>query len=143
MKGRYNFVDLVPGTYSITFTLTGFRVLNREGIGLTSGFTATVNVELQVGSLEESITVSGAAPVVDTQNVRRQTAVTRDLLDGLPTSTKRIDTHGDADSRIHGRRRRRRAGTSPSRAPITASGARSSSSTAWASRTAPATAAIR
>jgi Carboxypeptidase regulatory-like domain len=91
-EGRYNFVDLVPGTYSVTFTLTGFRSLKREGIALTSGFTATVNAELEVGSLEESITVSGATPVVDTQNVRRQTAVTRDLLDGLPTSTKRIDT---------------------------------------------------
>jgi hypothetical protein len=91
-EGRYNVVDLVPGTYSVTFTLTGFRALKRDGIALTSGFTATINADLQVGSLEESITVSGAAPVVDTTNVRRQTTVTRDLLDGLPTSTKRIDT---------------------------------------------------
>lgn len=91
-EGRYNFVDLLPGTYSVTFTLTGFKTLKRDGIALTSGFTATVNAELQVGSLEESITVSGAAPVVDTQNVRKQTNITRDLLDSLPTSTKRIDT---------------------------------------------------
>jgi Carboxypeptidase regulatory-like domain len=91
-EGRFNLVDLVPGTYSVTFILPGFRTLKREGIVLTSGFTATVNAELAVGSLEESITVSGAAPVVDTQNVRRQTNITRDLLDGLPTSTKRIDT---------------------------------------------------
>ena len=91
-EGRYNFVDLLPGSYSVTFTLTGFRTLKRDGITLASGFTATVNAELQVGSIEESITVSGAAPVVDTQNVRKQTNVTRDLLDSLPTSTKRIDT---------------------------------------------------
>ena len=91
-EGRYNFVDLLPGSYSVTFTLTGFRTLKRDGITLPSGFTATINAELQVGSLEESITVSGAAPVVDTQNVRKQTNITRDLLDGLPTSTKRIDT---------------------------------------------------
>lgn len=91
-EGRYNFVDLVPGTYTVTFTLPGFRTLKRDGVTLPSGFTATVNAELPVGSLEETITVSGAAPVVDTQNVRRQTNITRDLLDGLPTSTKRIDT---------------------------------------------------
>ena len=91
-EGRYNIVDLVPGTYTVTFTLTGFRALKREGIALTSGFTATINADLPVGSLEESITVSGATPVVDITNVRRQTAVTRDLLDSLPTSTKRIDT---------------------------------------------------
>ena len=91
-EGRYNFVDLLPGSYSVTFTLPGFRTLKRDGITLASGFTATVNAELQVGSIEESITVSGAAPVVDTQNVRKQTNVTRDLLDSLPTSTKRIDT---------------------------------------------------
>ena len=82
----------MPGTYSVTFTLTGFKSLKRDGITLTSGFTANVNADLEVGSLEETITVSGAAPVVDTTNVRRQTTATRDMLDGLPTSTKRIDT---------------------------------------------------
>ena len=91
-EGRYNVVDLVPGTYSVTFTLPGFKTLVRDGVGITAGFTATVNADLQVGALEESITVSGAAPLVDTQNVRRQTNVTRDMLDALPLSTKRIDT---------------------------------------------------
>jgi len=91
-EGRYNFVDLVPGAYTVTFTLAGFRTFVRDGITLNAGFTATVNGEMAVGALEESITVSGAAPVVDTQNVRRQTTATRDLLDGLPVSTKRIDT---------------------------------------------------
>jgi hypothetical protein len=91
-EGRYSVENLVPGAYTVTFTLPGFRTLVRDGITLQAGFTATVNADLQVGSLEESITVSGAAPLVDTQNVRRQTNVTREMLDGLPVSTKRIDT---------------------------------------------------
>ena len=91
-EGRYNFVDLVPGTYTVTFSLTGFTTLRRDGIILPAGFTAVVNADLPVGSLEESITVSGASPLVDTQNVRRQINVTRELLDSLPTSTKRVDT---------------------------------------------------
>ena len=86
--GRYNIVDLRPGTYDVTFTLPGFTTFKREGIVLTSGFTAAVNGDLQVGSLEETITVAGAAPLVDTQNVRQQTVVSTETLDALPSSTK-------------------------------------------------------
>jgi hypothetical protein len=86
--GRYNIVDLRPGTYTVSFTLGGFSTFKREGIVLTSGFTATVNADLQVGSLEETITVAGGAPLVDTQNVRQQTVVSTDVLDALPSSTK-------------------------------------------------------
>src|SRR5712692_7052777 len=70
--GRYNIVDLPPGTYAVTFTLTGFATTKREGLELTSGFTATVNADMRVGALEETITVSGLSPIVDTQNVRKQ-----------------------------------------------------------------------
>ena len=63
-EGRYSIVDLRPGAYVVTFTLTGFNTVRREGITLTAGFTAAVNVDMQVGSLEETITVSGAAPLV-------------------------------------------------------------------------------
>src|SRR5713226_6043441 len=66
-EGRYNIIDLRPGTYTVTFGLAGFNTVKREGIQLTSGFTATVNADLQVGSLAETITVTGAAPLVDTQ----------------------------------------------------------------------------
>jgi hypothetical protein len=90
--GRYSIVDLVPGVYTVTFTLTGFNAFRREGIELTSGFTATVSADLQVGSIQETVTVSGASPLVDTQNVRRQTVATRELLEALPTSTKHINT---------------------------------------------------
>ena len=91
-EGRYNIVDLRPGTYAVTFMLPGFSTVKRDGVALTSGFTATVNADLQVGSLEETITVTGEAPLVDTQNVRKQTVVSRELLDTLPTSTKSVNT---------------------------------------------------
>ena len=91
-EGRYNIVNLLPGTYVVTFSLGGFNTLKREGIVLTSGFTANVNADLQVGSLEETVTVTGATPLVDTQNVRKQTIVSSDLLNVLPSSTKHWGT---------------------------------------------------
>ena len=87
-EGRYNIVGLPPGIYAVTFTLPGFSTQRRDGIELTSGFTATINSDLQVGSLDETITVSGASPLVDTQNVRKQTVMSAELLDALPISTK-------------------------------------------------------
>jgi hypothetical protein len=86
--GRYNIVDLRPGTYVVTFSLSGFKTARREGIVLTAGFTAPVNADLEVGSLEETITVSGVSPLVDTQNVRQQNVVSTELLATLPTSSK-------------------------------------------------------
>jgi hypothetical protein len=88
-QGLYRIVDLRPGVYTVTFTLPGFSTLRREGVELTSSFTATVNADLRVGALEESITVSGEAPVVDTQNVRQQSTFARSTLDAIPT-TKRL-----------------------------------------------------
>src|SRR3982750_2067347 len=67
--GQYKIVDLVPGVYTVTFTLTGFTTVKREGIELTSSFTANVSADLRVGTLEETITVSGQSPTVDVQNV--------------------------------------------------------------------------
>jgi carboxypeptidase family protein len=87
-EGRYNIVNLPPGTYTVTFTLQGFSIFRREGIVLTAGFTAPVNADLQVSTLSETITVSGETPLVDTQNVRRQTVLTSETLDVLPTSIK-------------------------------------------------------
>src|SRR5689334_10066807 len=75
--GQYKIVSLLPGTYTVTFTLSGFSVVKREGVELTTGFTATVNADLKVGTVEESITVTGQAPVVDVQNVKQQVVMTR------------------------------------------------------------------
>jgi hypothetical protein len=84
--GQYRIVDLRPGVYSITFTLAGFSPVKREGIELTGAFTATVNVELRVGALEEQVTVTGESPIVDVQNVRQQRVVSKDLIDTLPSA---------------------------------------------------------
>ena len=91
-EGRYNIADMRPGTYTVTFTLPGFSTFRREGIALTAGFTATVNVDMQVGSLEETITVTGASPLVDTQKVRKQLVVSSELLDALPTGSRALGT---------------------------------------------------
>jgi hypothetical protein len=88
-QGLYQIVDLRPGVYAVSFTLPGFSTLRREGLELGAGFTATVNAELRVGGLEETITVTGEAPVVDTRNVRVQSTLRRDTLEALPT-TRRI-----------------------------------------------------
>jgi hypothetical protein len=85
-QGRYQIVELRPGTYTVTFTLAGFNTVRREGLDLNAGFTANVNAELRVGSLDETITVTGASPVVDVQNVRSQQVLVRDVLDALPYS---------------------------------------------------------
>jgi len=84
-QGRYQIVELRPGTYTVTFSLPGFNTVKREGIELASGFTANVGAEMRVGAIEETITVSGATPVVDTQNTRTQSVLSRETLDALPT----------------------------------------------------------
>jgi Carboxypeptidase regulatory-like domain len=84
--GQYRIVDLRPGGYTLTFTLPGFATVRREGLELNTGFTATVDAEMKVGGVEETITVTGASPVVDTQNVRTQNVLTREVLDVVPTS---------------------------------------------------------
>src|SRR5437870_2459917 len=88
-RGLYRIVDLRPGTYTVTFTLPGFSNFKREGIELTTSFTATINAEMKVGSVEDTVTVLEQAPVVDLQNVRTQTTIVRDTLDAIPT-TKRL-----------------------------------------------------
>ncbi len=87
-QGNYKLTELRPGVYSVSFTLAGFSVYKREGIELSVGFTAPVNAVLKVGSLEETITVTGAAPVVDVQNTRTQQVLKSSVLDALPSSQR-------------------------------------------------------
>jgi hypothetical protein len=85
-QGRYAIVDLRPGTYKLTFTLQGFATTVRDGVDLPADFTATVNAELRIGALEETVTVSGSSPVVDVKSAQRTTELERAILDALPTS---------------------------------------------------------
>jgi hypothetical protein len=84
--GQYRIVDLRPGAYSVTFTLPGFATVKREGIELTGSFTATVNVELRVGALQETVTVTGESPIVDVQGVTQQRVLGRDVIENIPSS---------------------------------------------------------
>jgi hypothetical protein len=84
-SGQYRLVDLRPGAYSITFTLAGFSTVRREGVDLAGSFSASVNVELKVGALEESITVSGESPIVDVQGTAQQKVLGKELIQNLPT----------------------------------------------------------
>jgi hypothetical protein len=84
--GTYRIVDLRPGTYAVTFTLTGFSTVKRDGIELTGSFNATINADMKVGALEETITVTGETPIVDTQSVRRQVTVANDIISNMPAA---------------------------------------------------------
>jgi hypothetical protein len=85
-QGRYSIVDLRPGIYKVVFTLPGFSTLQRDGVELPANFNASVNVELSVGALEETVTVTGASPIVDVQSSQKTVNLTRAVLDALPTA---------------------------------------------------------
>jgi hypothetical protein len=84
--GQYKIIDLRPGVYTVTFTLAGFNTLKREEVTLVANFTATINADLAVGALEETVTVSGQSPVVDVQNVATRNLISREALDTVPTN---------------------------------------------------------
>jgi hypothetical protein len=84
-QGQYKIIELRPGTYSVTFTLTGFATTRRDSIELTASFNAAVDADMRVGTLEETITVTGGSPIVDTQNVARIATASREVMDVLPT----------------------------------------------------------
>jgi hypothetical protein len=83
--GQYRIIDLRPGTYMVTFTLPGFQTIRREGIQLPAEFTATINAELKVGELAETITVTGQSPIVDTTTAVHTQVLDRELIDAIPT----------------------------------------------------------
>ena len=84
--GQYRIVNLPPGTYTVTVSLTGFNTVKREGVVLTGALTATIDVDLRVGDLQETVTVTGESPIVDTQSARRQVVIDGDVLQRIPTS---------------------------------------------------------
>src|SRR3954447_15849610 len=84
-SGGYRIENLRPGEYSVTFSLTGFRTVRREGINLPTSFTAQVNAELSLGQLQESVTVTGESPLVDVRSSVSQSVMNRERLDTIPT----------------------------------------------------------
>ncbi len=105
--GQYRIIDLRPGTYEVTFTLTGFSTVKREGIELTGSFVATINADLKVGALAETITVTGETPVVDVQSAKREVVLNNDVIQTLPATRSagallnavaglQVDTNGPA-----------------------------------------------
>ncbi len=84
--GAYRFPALPPGDYKITYELPGFATVIRDGIHVGLGFTATVNVEMKVASVQETVTVTGASPVVDTLSTRNSTAFDSKVLAAIPSA---------------------------------------------------------
>src|SRR5688500_16442039 len=82
--GNYRFPAVPPGAYELTFELAGFNTLKRSGIAITLGFTANVNVELALATLQETVTVSGASPVIDTSATRIQQNFKMEQLQSIP-----------------------------------------------------------
>src|SRR5437870_4098857 len=85
-QGRYSIVELRPGIYTLTFALPGFQTVRRQGIEVVANTTVPINVDMQVGAVEETVTVSGETPVVDVQRAGERQVLSRDLLDALPTA---------------------------------------------------------
>jgi hypothetical protein len=84
--GQYRIVDLRPGTYTVRFILTGFSTVKREGIELSGTFVASINADLRVGALQETVTVTGETPIVDVQSAKVQNTVGKDILTAIPSS---------------------------------------------------------
>jgi hypothetical protein len=83
--GQYRVIDLRPGLYAVTFTLSGFSIVRREGIELAGSFTAIVNADLKIGTVQETITVTGETPIVDVQSVTKQRVLNQEIIEAIPT----------------------------------------------------------
>jgi Carboxypeptidase regulatory-like domain len=83
--GQYKIVDLRPGVYIVTFSLSGFQTVKRQNVELPTDFTATINTEMKVGAIEESVTVSAVSPVVDVQSASHMQVLNREAMDEIPT----------------------------------------------------------
>jgi outer membrane receptor protein involved in Fe transport len=83
--GAYRFDRLPPGAYTVKFELQGFKTVTRDDIRVSASFVATVSPKLEVGSVQESVTVTGESPTVDTKSNLQQTVMTQEVLEGVPS----------------------------------------------------------
>jgi hypothetical protein len=93
--GQYRILNLPPGIYEVTFTMDGFKMIRRTGLVLEGNFTAPVNADLELGTLNETVTVAGESPVVDVVNNRQTFVVNRDMLDAIPTATRSLQARAN------------------------------------------------
>ncbi|HEY7445461.1 MAG TPA: carboxypeptidase-like regulatory domain-containing protein, partial [Vicinamibacterales bacterium] len=77
--GQYRITELLPGTYTVTYSLTGFSTVKREAVEVAGVQVITLNIDLRVGALEETITVTGETPVVDIQSARRGQVISDEM----------------------------------------------------------------
>ena len=85
--GQYRLENLAPGTYKVTYSLPGFATVERDGVQVSTGVTVTLNADMRVGGVQETITVTGETPVVDVQNSTRvQQVLSDEVLAALPAS---------------------------------------------------------
>lgn len=89
-EGQYRFPAVPPGEYTITYELQGFTTVTRQRIRVSVGFTATVDVDVEVGvaSVQETVTVTGQAPVVDQSSTELATTFDKDFLAAMPTGSR-------------------------------------------------------
>ena len=83
--GIYRFDRLSPGAYAVKFELQGFKSVTNGDVRVSAAFVATVNGKLEVGSVSESITVTGESPTIDTKSNVQQTVMNQEILEGVPT----------------------------------------------------------
>ena len=84
-SGQYQIVQLVPGSYTVTFTLPGFKTFRRDGVELSGSFVASVNAQMNVGDVAETITVTAETPLVDVRSANVQQVVSKEVVDAIPT----------------------------------------------------------
>ena len=83
-NGVYRIIELSPGTYTVTYSLPGFTTVRREGVQLGGTQVLTIPIDLKVGALQETVTVTGETPVVDVQSVKRETVLDAEVIESVP-----------------------------------------------------------
>jgi Carboxypeptidase regulatory-like domain len=84
-SGQYKIIEILPGIYTVSFTLAGFSTVKHDAVEVTGSQTASVNAEMKVGTVSETITVTGETPVVDVQSATVQMQVSKEVIDNIPT----------------------------------------------------------
>src|SRR5262249_22041753 len=84
--GQYRITELPPGTYVLSYSISGFSTVRRDGVTVSGSGVIPINIEMRVGALQEPLTVTGDAPIVDTQSTRRETVIKAETLATLPAT---------------------------------------------------------